>query len=118
MSREKSEKDVRNVPITVRLNEEEHQKLKQCAAACGLSAAEFMHQLCKGTAPQPQTEKEFWVLLNTLYEVHSAFKKCVPYYPTAAEICKEIEDFILELQQKTTLPQRFSVEELTEQGAV
>ncbi len=53
MSREKPEKDVRNVPITVRLNEEEHQKLKQCAAACGLSAAEFMHQLCKGTAPQP-----------------------------------------------------------------
>jgi hypothetical protein len=36
MSRKKSEKDVRNVPITVRLNEEEHQKLKQCAAACGL----------------------------------------------------------------------------------
>ena len=32
MSREKSEKDVRNVPITVRLNEEEHEKLKQCAS--------------------------------------------------------------------------------------
>ncbi len=28
MSKEKSEKDVRNVPITVRLNEEEHQKIK------------------------------------------------------------------------------------------
>lgn len=28
MSREKSEKDVRNVTITVRLNEEEHEKLK------------------------------------------------------------------------------------------
>ena len=118
MSREKSEKDVRNVPITVRLNEEEHEKLKRCAAACGLSAAGFMRQLCKGTAPQPQPEKEFWELLNTLYEVHSAFKTCVPYYPTAAKICKEIEDFILELQQKTTLPQRFSVEVLTEQGAV
>ena len=50
--------------------------------------------------------------------MHDAFKKRVPYYPTAAEICKEIEDFILELQQKTTLPQRFSIEELTEQGAV
>ena len=34
------------------------------------------------------------------------------------EICKEIEDFILELQQKTTLPQRFNVEELMEQGEV
>ena len=118
MSREKSEKDVRNVPITVRLNEEEHEKLKQCAAACGLSAAKFMRRLCRGNAPQPKPEKEFWALLNTLYEVHSAFKKCIPYFPSAIEIGKEIEDFILELQQKTTLPQQFSVEELTEQGAV
>ena len=118
MSRKKSEKDMRNVPITVRLNEEEHEKLKQCAAACSLSAAEFMRQLCKGNAPQPKPKTEFWELLNKLYEVHDAFKKCVPYYPTTAEICKEIEDFILELQQKTTLPQRFSLDELTEQGAV
>lgn len=118
MSRETSKKEVRNVPITVRLNEEEHKKLKQCAAACGLSAAEFMRQLCKGNAPLPQPKTEFWELLNKFYEVHDAFKKCVPYYPTAAEICKEIEDFILELQQKTTLPQRLNVEELTEQGAV
>ena len=118
MSREKPEKDMRKVPITVRLNEEEHEKLKQCAVACGLSAAEFMRQLCKGNAPQPKPKTEFWELLNRLYEVHDAFKKCVPDYPTAAEICKEIEDFILELQQKTTLPQRFNVEELTEQGAV
>ena len=118
MSREKSEKDVRNVPITVRLNEEEHEKLKRCAAACGLSAAEFMRQLCKGNVLQPHPKIEFWELLSKLYEVHDAFKKCIPYYPTAAEICKEIEVFILELQQKSTLPQRFSIEELTEQGAV
>ena len=118
MSREKSEKDVRNVPITVRLNEEEHEKLKHCAAACGLSTAEFMRQLCNGNAPQPQPKTEFWELLNKLYQVHDAFKKCVPSYPPAAEICKEIEDFILELQQKSTLPQQFSMEELTEQGAV
>ena len=85
MSKEKSEKGVRNVPITVRLNEGEHEKLKQCAAACGLSAAEFMRQLCKGNAPQPKPKTEFWELLNKLYEVHDAFKKCVPYYPTATE---------------------------------
>ena len=109
MNREKSEKDVRNVPITVRLNEEEHEKLKRCAAACGLSAAEFMRQLCNGNAPQPQPEKEFWELLSTLYEVHAAFKKCIPYFAPAAETCKEIEDFILELQQKSTLPQQFGV---------
>ena len=118
MSREKSEKDVRNVPITVRLNEDESEKLRQCAAACGLSAAEFMRQLCKGNAPQPEPQAEFWQLMHTLYEVHAAFKKCVPHYPAAAEICKEIEDFILELQQTFTSPQRFEAGELIEKGAV
>ena len=102
MSREKSEK----VCITFRLSEEEHEKLKQYSSACGLSTAEFMRQLCRGNAPQPQPEKEFWELLGTLYEVH------------ADEICREIEDFILELQRNYTLPQQFDMEKLTEQGAV
>ncbi len=57
-------------------------------------------------------------MLNTLYEVHDAFKKCVSYFPPAIQICKEIEYFILELKQKSTLPQQFSVEELTKQGTV
>lgn len=62
--------------------------------------------------------KEFWELLGTLYEVHVAFKKCIPYAPSADEICREIEDFILELQRNYTLPQQFDMEKLTEQGAV
>lgn len=118
MSREKSEKNVRNVPITIRLNEEESGHLKNCAAACGLSVAEFMRQLCKDNAPQPEPSAELWQLLNTLYEVHAAFKRCVPYYPTAAETCKEIEDFILELQHTFTSPQRFDVTELMEKEVV
>ena len=56
--------------------------------------------------------------MHTLYEVHAAFKKCVPHYPAAAETCKEIEDFILELQQAFTSPQRFEAGELIEKGAV
>lgn len=108
-----SKKADEKVNITFRLNEEESQKLKQYAA-CGLSVAEFMRQLCKGNAPQPEPPTEFWQLLNTLYEVHAAFKKCIPYYPTAAETCKEIEDFILELQRTSTSLQRVDVEKLTE----
>lgn len=87
-------------------------------AACGLSATEFMRQLCKGNAPQPQPKAEFWQLMDTLYEVHAAFKKCVPYYPNAAETCQEIEKFILELQQTATSPQRFDVEELIKNEVV
>ena len=113
-----SKKNDEKVNITFRLNEEENEKLKRYAAACGLSAAEFMRQLCKGNAPQPQPKAEFWQLMNTLYELHAAFKKCIPCYPDAAEICQEIEAFILELQQTFTSPQRFDVEGLFEKGAV
>ena len=118
MSREKSEKNVRNVPITVRLNEEESRHLKNCAAACGLSAAEFMRQLCRGNAPQPVPRAEFWELLNTLYEVHAAFKKCIPYFPSAVEICKEIEQLAVDLQQRFTMPQPFDMEKYIRKGAV
>lgn len=118
MGKKKSEKNVRNVPITVRLNEEESRHLKNCAAAGGLSAAEFMRQLCRGNAPQPVPQAEFWELLNTLYEVHAAFKKCVPCFPTAAEICKEIEQLTVDLQQRFTMPQPFDMEKYIGKGAV
>lgn len=112
-----NKKNDEKVNITFRLNEEENEKLKQYATTCGLSVAEFMRQLCKGNAPQPEPQAEFWRLMNTLYEVHAAFKKCVPCYPNAAETCQEIEEFILELQQAATSPQRFDVDELIEKGA-
>ena len=118
MSKKKSEKNVRNVPITVRLNEEESRHLKNGAAACGLSAAEFMRQLCRGNAPQPVPQTEFWELVNTLYEVHAAFKKCVPYFPSATEICKEIEQLTVDLQQRFTMPQPFDIEDYAGKGAV
>lgn len=114
MSREKSEK----VCITFRLSEEEHEKLKQYSSACGLSAAEFMRQLCRGNAPQPMPQTEFWELLGKLYEVHDAFRKCVPFYPAAAEICKEIEQLVMDLQQRFTMPQPFDMEKYAGKGGV
>ncbi|MCI8716650.1 MAG: hypothetical protein HFH64_00570 [Lachnospiraceae bacterium] len=89
----------KKVRIKVRLTEEENGKLKCCAAACSLSQAEFIRQLCKGKIPKPQPSKEFWKLLNTLYYVHNVFQKCSKYEPTALEVCKEIECLILELQE-------------------
>ena len=95
MSKKQSNKKV----ITLRLTEEEKQKLEACADRCGLSQAEFIRQLCKGKTPKPQPTKEFWKLLNTLYEVHHGFKECAKYEPSALEVCKEIEHLILDLQE-------------------
>ena len=95
MSRKQSDKKV----ITVRLSEEEKQKLERCANLCGLSQSEFIRQLCKGNTPKAKPPQEFWELLNSLYSVHNGFKNCAIYEPSALEICKVIEYLILDLQE-------------------
>ena len=92
----------RKVRIKVRLSEEKNEKLKRCAAAGGLSQAAFIRQLCKGKTPKLQPKKEFWNLLNALYDVHNGFQKCAKYEPSAAEICIEIERSLLNLQEANT----------------
>ena len=89
----------KKVRIKVRLSEEENEKLKRCAAACGLSQSALIRQLCKGKAPKPQPQKEFWEVLEALYAVHNSFKSCAKVEPSALEICKEIECLILDLQK-------------------
>ena len=101
-----SKENNKEVRIKVRLSEEENEKLKRCAAACGLSQSAFIRQLCKGKAPKPLPQKEFWEVLDALYAVHNSFKSCAKFDPSALEICKEIECPILELQEtKTGAPQ-------------
>lgn len=95
MSKKQSNKKV----ITLRLTEEEKQKLEACTDRCGLSQAEFIRQLCKGRKPKAKPTREFWELMNTLYSVHNGFKECAKYEPSALEICKEIECLILDLQE-------------------
>ena len=94
-----SKENNKEVRIKVRLSEEENEKLKHCAAACGLSQSALIRQLCKGKAPKPQPQKEFWEVLEALYAVHNSFKSCAKFEPSALEICKEIECLILDLQK-------------------
>lgn len=98
MSRKQSDKKV----ITVRLTEEEKQKLETCSDLCGLSQSEFIRQLCAGKTPKAKPPREFWELLNTLYSVHNGFKSYAKFEPSALTICKEIERLILDLQEANT----------------
>ena len=90
------------IRVSVRLTEEENEKLKQCAINCGLSESEFVRQLCKGRTPKPQPSKEFWQMLEALYYIHKGFNACAKYEPSVLNICKEIECLILDLQEVQT----------------
>ena len=87
------------VRIRIRLTEEEKEKLEQDAAACGLSQAEYIRQICNGKKPKPQPGPIFWDLLEELYHLHSSLQKCVRFLPEAAAECRRIEALILTLME-------------------
>ena len=95
MNRESNEK----VRIRVRLTEEKNQKLEHDSALCGLSQSEYVRQLCRGIHPKPKTPDVFWELMSELYQIHSALRECAKYEPSALEICTEIEQLVLSLQE-------------------
>ena len=91
-----SNKEVR---IRVRLTEEEKEKLERNSALCGLSQSEYVRQLCRGIHPKPKPPKVFWQMMSELYQIHSALRECAKYEPSALEICTEIEQLVLSLQE-------------------
>lgn len=116
MSKGKLEQDKRNYKIYVHLTSEESEEIKQYADVCGLSVSELLRQICRGYVPQPKPVKEFWELLSVLYEVHDSFKICISFYPSAVEICKEIENYIVKLQQIYTAPRKIDADVLIRKG--
>ena len=95
MNSESNEK----VRIRVRLTEEENQKLEHDSALCGLSQSEYVRQLCRGIQPKPKPPDVFWGLMDELYQIHSTLRECGKYEPSALEICTEIEQLVLDLQE-------------------
>ena len=87
------------VRIKVCLTEEENEKLKQNSALCGLTQSEYVRRLCKGVHPKPKPPEVFWELMNELYRVHSSLAECAKYEPSAREICADIEQLVLDLQE-------------------
>lgn len=95
MNRESIEK----VHIRVRLTEEEKEKLERNSALCGLSQSEYIRQLCREIHPKPKPLDVFWGLMDKQYKAHSDLKECAKYESSALELCAEIEQLVLELQE-------------------
>ena len=87
------------VRIRVRLTEEENQKLEHDSALCGLSQSEYVRQLCSGIRPNPKPPEVCWQMMSELYQVHAALRECGKYESSALEICTDIEQLVLDLQE-------------------
>ena len=87
------------VRIKVRLTEEEKEKLERSSALCGLTLSEYVRQLCRDIHPKPKPPNVFWELMEELYKAHSDLKECAKYEPSALNLCAEIEQLLLDLQE-------------------
>ena len=87
------------VRIRVRLTEEEKEKLERNSALCELTQSEYVRQLCRDVHPKPKPPDVFWELMEELYKAHSDLKECAKYEPSALELCAEIEQLVLDLQE-------------------
>jgi len=87
------------ITMRLHLSEEEKAKLEHDAALCGLSQTEYMRQICLGSTPRPQPRKEFWELMQTLYELHHLFEQLTVRFPEAIEEQRRIERMVLFLQE-------------------
>ena len=52
-----------------------------------------------GYSPETKTPDVFWRLMDELYKAHSDLKECAKYEPSALELCTEIEQLVLDLQE-------------------
>ena len=49
--------------------------------------------------PKPKPPDVFWQLMDELYKAHSDLKECAKYEPSALNLCAEIEQLVLDLQE-------------------
>ena len=87
------------VRIRVRLTEEEKEKLERNSALCGLTQSEYVRQLCRGIHPKPPPPGVFWELMDERYKAHSGLQQCAKYEPSTLNLCAEIEQLVLDLQE-------------------
>ena len=87
------------VRIKVHLTEEEKEKLERNSALCGLTQSEYVRQLCRGVQPKPKPPDVFWQLMDELYKAHFDLKECAKFEPSALNLCAEIEQLVLDLQE-------------------
>ncbi|MCL2856728.1 MAG: hypothetical protein FWE19_03255 [Oscillospiraceae bacterium] len=84
--------------IKVHLTEDESERLKSYAVACGITQSALIRTLIQGRIPKPLPPEPFWAMLNELYIIHSGLQ-CIDKQ-------QELEAFILRLQTAVTLPER------------
>ncbi len=94
----------KRVRRSIRLSEEEYEIFSSYAKQCGLSESQLMCMLIMGKVPKPLPDKNFWLMLEQLYNIHDSLKQLSRFDNSLLKKCTEIEQLILDLQREFTVP--------------
>ena len=98
----------RDVMLRFQLSEDESEKLKSYARNCGLTVSALARMLIKGRTPQRLPPDDFWKMMKELYIIYNCLdrlaRRADEKSEDARELKKQVQDFILWLQETITLP--------------
>lgn len=86
-------------PIKIYVEPEEAFAIKEYADCCGLSVSALCRLVVTGYAPKPMPKKEFWGIIDGLYDIHDSLEK-------GSKTTTELEKLILSLQEFCLIPER------------
>jgi hypothetical protein len=84
------------------LSENDKENVQKFADACGLSMSAFCRLLVSGYEPKRVPSEVFWKFLNELMSVHSMLE-------IGSEVSIKLQEIILRLQAKMTVPERNNI---------
>jgi hypothetical protein len=84
------------------LSEKEKENVQRFSDACGLSMSAFCRLIVSGYAPKRVPNEDFWKLLNELTDIQSMLE-------SGSDTSKKLQEIILRLQAKMTVPERSNI---------
>ena len=82
--------------------EQEKEDVQKFADACGLSMSAFCRMIISGYEPKAIPKEAFWKFLNELIDIENMLE-------SGSEPSKKIQEVILRMQAKMTVPERNNI---------
>lgn len=91
------------VKTTIRLPPKLKRKLERLARNRGISQSKYVCGLIAGKSSEALPPKQFWDVMQQLYDIHEMLLRAANLSPQFAEAARRLENSIVELQAAFTL---------------
>ena len=90
--------------VTLSLYNDDIRRLEEACARTNSTKSEYIRFVLHFLVPQALPDHMFWELMNELYTIHDKIKTNAGNEAIILSACKELEEWILKFQAKSTSP--------------